>query len=145
MDIVFRASLLFTFLLLVVRVSGRRELSSLTPFDLLLLVIVGDLIQQGVTQTDTSVTGAMIAVATIAGLSVLSSWIAFRSRAARRILEGDPIVLVENGKLIERNLKRERMTEDELAEEMRMSQIGSLDEVAWAILEASGHISFIRK
>jgi uncharacterized membrane protein YcaP (DUF421 family) len=145
MDIVFRAGLLFTFLLLVMRVSGRRELSSLTPFDLLLLVIVGDLIQQGVTQTDTSVTGAMIAVATIAGLSVLSSWLAFRSRTARRILEGDPIVLVENGKLIERNLKRERMTKDELTEEMRMSQIGSLDEVSWAILEASGHISFIRK
>lgn len=145
MDIVFRAAVLFAFLILVMRVSGRRELTSLTPFDLLLLVVVGDLIQQGVTQTDTSVTGAMIAVTTIAGLSVLSSWLAFRSRTARRVLEGDPIVLVEKGKLIERNLKRERMTEAELAEEMRMSQIGSLDEVSWAILEASGQISFIRK
>jgi hypothetical protein len=69
-DLVVRALVLFCFLLLVMRVSGRRELSSLTAFDLLLLVIVGDLIQQGVTQNDNSVTGAMIAVATIAGLSV---------------------------------------------------------------------------
>jgi uncharacterized membrane protein YcaP (DUF421 family) len=145
MDIVFRAIVLFAFLLLVMRVSGRRELSSLTPFDLLLLVIVGDLIQQGVTQTDASVTGAMIAVATIAGLSVFASWLAFRFRTARRILEGDPIVLVQDGNIIDRNLSRERMTEEELAEEMRMSQIGSLDEVSWAILEASGKISFIKK
>jgi uncharacterized membrane protein YcaP (DUF421 family) len=145
MDIVFRAILLFAFLLLVMRVSGRRELSSLTAFDLLLLVIVGDLIQQGVTQSDNSVTGAAIAVATIAGLSVFTSWLSFRWRGARRVLEGDPIVLVQDGNVIERNLKRERMTEDELTEEMRMNQIGSLDEVAWAVLEVSGHISFVKK
>ena len=145
MDIVFRAVVLFAFLLLVMRVSGRRELSSLTPFDLLLLVIVGDLVQQGVTQNDTSVTGAMIAVATIGGLSVLSSWLAFRWRGARRWLEGEPIVLVQNGNVIEHNLRRERMTTEELAEEMRLNQIGSLDEVAWAVLEASGQISFVKK
>ena len=145
MDIVFRAIVLFAFLLLVMRVSGRRELSSLTPFDLLLLVIVGDLIQQGVTQSDTSVTGAMIAVATIAGLSVFSSWLSFRWRGARRVLEGEPIVLVQDGNVIEHNLKRERMTEDELTEEMRLNQIASLDEVAWAVLESSGQISFVKK
>ena len=145
MDIVFRGIVLFAFLLLVMRVSGRRELSTLAPFDLLLLVIVGDLIQQGVTQNDNSVTGAMIAVATIAGLAVFTSWLAFRFRTARRVLEGNPIVLVQDGNVIERNLRRERMTEDELTEEMRMNQIGSLDEVSWAILEAGGHISFIKK
>ena len=97
------------------------------------------------TQNDNSVTGAMIAVATIAGLSVFTSWLSFRFRAARRVLEGDPIVLVQDGNVIEHNLKRERMTEAELTEEMRLNQIGSLDEVAWAVLEASGHISFVKK
>ena len=145
MDIVFRAVVLFLFVFLVMRVSGRRELSSLTPFDLLLLVIVGDLIQQGVTQNDYSVTGAMIAVGTIAGMTVLISWLSFRSRAARRVFEGDPIVVVQDGNVIERNLRRERMTKDDLAEEMRMNQIGSLDEVAWGVLEPSGHISFVKK
>jgi uncharacterized membrane protein YcaP (DUF421 family) len=145
MDIVFRAFVLFAFLLLVMRVSGRRELSSLTPFDLLLLVVVGDLIQQGLTQSDNSVTGAMIAVATIAGLSVFTSWLSFRSRTARRVLEGEPIVLVQNGNVIETNLRRERMTEDELTEEMRLNQIGTLDEVAWAVLEPNGQISFVKK
>jgi uncharacterized membrane protein YcaP (DUF421 family) len=145
MDIVFRAFVLFAFLLLVMRVSGRRELSSLTPFDLLLLVVVGDLIQQGLTQSDNSVTGAMIAVATIAGLSVFTAWLSFRSRTARRVLEGEPIVLVQNGNVIETNLRRERMTEDELTEEMRLNQIGTLDEVAWAVLEPNGQISFVKK
>jgi uncharacterized membrane protein YcaP (DUF421 family) len=98
-----------------------------------------------VTQNDNSVTGAMIAVATIAGLSVFTSWLSFRFRAARRVLEGDPIVLVQDGNVIEHNLKRERMTEAELTEEMRLNQIGSLDEVVWAVLEASGHISFVKK
>jgi uncharacterized membrane protein YcaP (DUF421 family) len=91
------------------------------------------------------VTGAMIAVATIAGLSVFTSWLSFRSRTARRVLEGEPIVLVQNGNVIETNLRRERMTEDELTEEMRLNQIGTLDEVAWAVLEPNGQISFVKK
>jgi uncharacterized membrane protein YcaP (DUF421 family) len=145
MDIVIRAVVLFLFVYLVMRVSGRRELSSLTPVDLVLVIILGDLVQQGITQDDYSVTGAMIAVATIAGMQIFASWISFRSRRARRLLEGDPIVVVQNGNVIEHNLSRERLTEEDLAEEMRLNQIGTLDEVAWAVLEANGQISFVKK
>lgn len=145
MDIVARSLVLFCFVFLVMRVSGRRELSSLTPFDLLLLVVAGDLIQQGVTQDDNSVTGAMIAVATLAGFQALMSWIAFRSRRARRLLEGDPILVVQDGRPIEHNLRRERMTVEEVEEEMRLNQIETLDHVAWAVLEQGGKISFIKK
>ena len=145
MDIVLRSIVLFLFVYLVMRVSGRRELSSLTAIDLVLVIVLGDLIQQGITQDDYSVTGAMIAVATIAGMQVLASWISFRSARARRVLEGDPIVVVQNGNVIEHNLARERMTAEELAEEMRLNQIGTLDEVAWAVLESNGHISFVKK
>lgn len=145
MDIVIRAAILFVFVFLVMRVGGRRELSSLTPIDLVLLIVLGDLIQQGVTQDDYSVTGAMIAVATIAGLQIFSSYLTYRFRLARRVLDGDPIVVMQDGNVIERNLKRERMTVDDLAEEARLNQIGSFDEVAWAVLEASGQISFVKK
>jgi uncharacterized membrane protein YcaP (DUF421 family) len=145
MDIVLRAAVLYVFILLVTRVVGRRELSSLSPFDLILLIVLGDAIQQGLTQDDYSVTGAMIAVSTLASLQVLTSYLSFRSQRARKVLEGQPIVLIENGKIIERNLKRERMTEDEIADEMRTNQIGSFAEVKWGILESNGSISFVKK
>src|SRR5919198_2532534 len=132
MDIALRAFVIFWFLVLVTRVMGRRELSSLSAFDLILLVVLGDAIQQGLTQDDYSVTGAIIAVATIASLQVGTSYVSFRSRRARKLFEGLPLVLIQDGKLIPENLKRERLDEDEVAVEMRMQQIGSFDEVAWA-------------
>jgi uncharacterized membrane protein YcaP (DUF421 family) len=145
MDIAIRAVTLYVFILLVTRVIGRRELSSLSPLDLILLIVLGDAIQQGLTQDDYSVTGAIIAVSTLASLQVLTSYISFRSQRARKVLEGLPIVLLEDGKLVERNIKRERMTADEIAEEMRVQQIGSFDEVQWAILESNGSLSFVKK
>ena len=145
MDIALRAVVLFAFMVVVTRVIGRRELSSLSPFDLILLIVLGDAVQQGLTQDDYSVTGAFIAVATLATLQVATSYVSFRFGRARKVLEGLPIVLVQDGKMIERNLKRERMTEDEVAEEMRTQQIASFDEVEWAILETNGSISFIKK
>jgi uncharacterized membrane protein YcaP (DUF421 family) len=127
------------------RVTGRRELSTLSAIDLVLLIILGDAIQQGLTQDDYSVTGAVIVVSTIAALQVGTSYLSFRSRRARRVLEGEPIVIVQDGKLIERNLKRERLTEDEVAEEMRAQQIASVEDVEWGILETNGTMSFIPK
>src|SRR3982750_43917 len=126
MDIVLRAVVLYVFIIFVMRVIGRRELSSMTPFDLVLLIVLGDAIQQGLTQDDYSVTGALLAVSTIASLQVLTSYLSFRSQKARKVLEGEPIVVVEHGNLVEHNLKRERVTKDEVAEEMRQQQIASL-------------------
>jgi uncharacterized membrane protein YcaP (DUF421 family) len=145
MDIALRALFLYVFVVFVMRVLGRRELSSLTAVDLVLLIVLGDAIQQGLTQDDYSVTGAVIAVSTIAMVQVASSYLSFRSARARKVIEGQPIVLIENGKVLESNLKRERRAEDELAEEMRMQQIGSFDEVRWAILETNGQVSFVKK
>jgi uncharacterized membrane protein YcaP (DUF421 family) len=144
-DIALRAVVIFVFLVFVTRVMGRRELSSLTPFDLILLVVMGDAIQQGLTQDDYSVTGAIIAVATIAALQVGTSYVSFRSERARTVLEGLPLVLVQDGKLIEENLKRERLDADEVAAEMRLQQIANFDDVEWAILETNGSMSFIEK
>jgi uncharacterized membrane protein YcaP (DUF421 family) len=144
-DIAVRGIALYLFIFLLMRVTGRRELSSLQPFDLVLLIVLGDLIQQGLTQDDFTVTGALIAVSTIATLQVMTSYTSFRFRWARRVLDGDPIVLVQDGRVIEKNLRRERLTMDDLAEQARIQQLSSLDEVKWAVFEPSGAISFIPK
>jgi uncharacterized membrane protein YcaP (DUF421 family) len=144
MDIVIRAAVIFFFVFALTRMLGRRELSSLEPFDIILLVVTGDLVQQGVTQNDESLTGAMLAIATIGLLTVLMSWLAFRSRRLRPILEGEPIVLIENGEPIEANLRRQRLTRQEIGAEARLNEIASLTEVRWAILETDGRISFVK-
>jgi uncharacterized membrane protein YcaP (DUF421 family) len=145
MDIALRSVFLFFFVYLLMRALGRRELSSLEPFDLILLVVLGDAIQQGLTQDDYSVTGAMIVISTIGTLAVLTSYANFRLPWVRRVLDGQPIVLIQDGKVIEHNLKRERITADEIAEEARSQQISSLEDVQWAVFEPSGKISFIMK
>jgi uncharacterized membrane protein YcaP (DUF421 family) len=145
MDIAVRGIALYLFIFLLTRVTGRRELSTLEPFDLVLLIVLGDAVQQGLTQDDYSVTGAVIAIATIATLQVGTSYVSFKFRSARRVLDGDPIVLVQDGSVIERNLRRERITVDELAEQARGHQITKIEDIQWAVFEPSGSISFIPK
>jgi uncharacterized membrane protein YcaP (DUF421 family) len=145
MDIVLRGIVVFVFLFVLVRVMGRRELSSLEPFDLILLIILGDAVQQGLTQDDYSLTGAMLAVGTIAVLQVITSSLNFRFPRLRPFLDGEPVVVLQDGKPIERNLKRERMTLDDLAESARQQGIGSLDDAAWGVMETTGRISWIKK
>jgi uncharacterized membrane protein YcaP (DUF421 family) len=145
MDLVLRATVMFVFLLVLTRVIGRRELSSLEPFDLILLIVVGDALQQGLTQDDYSVTGALLVVGTFAVLQVFVSWIGYRFPRVRPVLEGEPIIVVQDGKVIERNLKRERLAVGEIEEAARLQSIASLDEVRWAVLEKNGTLSFIKK
>jgi uncharacterized membrane protein YcaP (DUF421 family) len=145
MDLVIRAAVIFFFIFLVTRIAGRRELSALEPFDLILLVVLGDLVQQGITQSDQSVTGTLIVISTITLLSVVVSWVSFRSSRIRVVTEGEPIVLVQDGRIIERNLRRERLTHGDVEEEARRQQLASLGQVQWAILEKEGSITFISK
>ena len=145
MDIVLRTIAVFAFLLVLTRVIGRRELSSLQPFDLILLIILGDAVQQGLTQDDYSLTGAFLVIGTFAVLQVFVSWVGYRFPRARPILDGEPIIIIEDGQLIERNLKRERLTHAEIAEEARNQQIAHISQVRWGVLETNGQISFIKK
>jgi uncharacterized membrane protein YcaP (DUF421 family) len=145
MDLVLRAVVVFCFLLLLTRVIGKRELGKLQPFDLILLIVLGDAIQQGLTQDDYSLTGAILVVGTIAVLQVGVSWLTYRFPRTRPILEGEPIIILQDGEAIERNLKRERITIEEIAEAARSQQIAHLADVRYAILETSGTISFIQK
>jgi uncharacterized membrane protein YcaP (DUF421 family) len=145
MDIVFRAFFAFCFVFVITRLVGRRELSSLEPFDLILLVVVGDLIQQGVTQNDLSFTGLVLAAGMFGVLTLAVSYLGWRFPRVRPLFEPEPLVLVEDGKVIEKNLRKERISAEEIAGEARLQQIRSLDQVQWAVLESGGRISFIPK
>ena len=145
MDIVIRSAVVYVFVMFVMRMLGRRELSKMQPFDLLILVVIADFVQQGVTQQDYSVTGAILAVGTFALLIVATSWLSWRFPRARPLLDGNPVVLVEDGKPVRDNLRRERITIEEIAAQARVQQLDSITKIRWAILETSGEISFIPK
>ena len=145
MDIVARAAVMFFVLYVLLRIMGKRELGQLTPFELVVMIVLGDLIQQAVTHNDFSLTGAILAVSTFAFLAIAMSWLTYLSPRAEKLLDGEPRVVICNGKLLKENLRRDRMTQSEVESEMRLAGIATMDQVAWAILEPQGKISFIKK
>ena len=145
MDIVLRASAMFVIVYLLLRLLGKRELGQMTPFEFIVLIVIGDLIQQGVTQTDFSITGATLAIGTFAFWGLLMSWITYLFPGAERLLDGEARVLVRNGELLRKNLRRDRITKAEVESEMRLAGIASMSDVAWALIEPNGKISFIRR
>lgn len=144
MDIVIRAAVAYAFIIFLLRIIGRRELSTLAPSDLVLLVVMGDLVQNGVTQSDQSVTGVFLALSTFAILTVAVSALTFRSRRVQTLVEGAPLILVQDGKPVEKNLRSERLNVGDIAEEARGQGIERFDEIKWCVLEPSGSMSFIK-
>jgi uncharacterized membrane protein YcaP (DUF421 family) len=145
MEIVIRTIVIFFFVLALTRAMGKKELSELTAFELILLVTIGDLVQQGVTQEDQSLTGAMLAVGTLGLLIVFLSWLSYRWRAVRRIIRGIAVVVVRDGRAIEDAMKLERLTIDDLIEGARQQGIDDLGNVKLAVLEPDGKFSFIQR
>ena len=144
MEIIVRATIIYFFLLLVARGTGKRELSEMTAFELILLVTMGDLIQQGVTQEDMSIVGAMLAVGTLALWITVMSYASFRFDRLRPALEGIPVVVLRNGEPLHDVLRLERVPVDELTEGARSQGIDDLSEVALAVLEPDGSFSFLK-
>jgi uncharacterized membrane protein YcaP (DUF421 family) len=145
MEIVLRAVVLFFFVLLLTRAMGKKELSQLSAFELILLITIGDLIQQGVTQEDQSITGAFLAVGTIAVLIVTLSAIEFRWTRTRTVIRGVPVVVVRDGRPLENVMHLERLKLEEVEEGAREQGIDDLAKVKLAILEPDGKMSFIQE
>ncbi len=143
MEIVLRASIVFVFVFLLTRGLKKRALAELSPFEMILLVSLGDIIQQGITQEDQSITGAMLAASTFGFWITLLTWVTWRSKRVRTVLDGVPIVLVRDGEPIEAALRLEHMPLDEVLEAARNKGIGTLGDIKLAILEVSGKISII--
>ena len=145
MEIVARASVVFFFLLLLTRGLKRRVLADLSPFEMILLVVLGDIVQPGVTQEDSSLTGAVLAACTFGFWVTVTTWATWRSRRLRRVVDGVPIVLVEDGRPVEAALRLEQMPVEELFEAARQQGIDDLSAIRLAVLEPSGRISIIRR
>jgi uncharacterized membrane protein YcaP (DUF421 family) len=145
MDIVIRAAVAYVFIIFILRIMGRRELSSLGPSDLVLVVVLGDLVQNGVTQSDQSVTGMFIAISSFALLTVGMSVLTFKSKRAQTLVEGQPLILVQDGMPVEKNLRAERIRVDDVADEARGQGIEKIDDIKWCLLETSGTMSFVKK
>jgi uncharacterized membrane protein YcaP (DUF421 family) len=143
MEIVLRAAAIYFIIFVLLRGMGRRELAEVTAFELVILVVIGDLVQQGVTQEDMSVTGAALAISTMALLAVGGSIITARFPRTRPALEGTPVVVLRDGKPFDKAMQQERITEEEVKEEARKRGISDLAQVAWVILEPDGKFSFI--
>jgi uncharacterized membrane protein YcaP (DUF421 family) len=145
MDIVLRATMMFAIVFLLLRVMGKRELGQMAPFEFVLLVVIGDLIQQGITHNDFSLTGATLAICTFAFWALVLNAVAYWSPRAERLLEGEPEIVVRHGQLLTHAMARNRLTKMEIESEMRLSGIARLSEVEWAVLENNGKISFIER
>ncbi|HJP66414.1 MAG TPA: YetF domain-containing protein [Actinomycetota bacterium] len=143
METVLRAAIMYLFLLVVIRAMGKKELSGMSSFDLILLIIMGDLIQQGVTQQDASMTAAMLAVGTIALMLVVFSYATFRWNKAAPVLEGVSVLVVKRGRVQRQALEVERLTEDEVKAAAREQGIPDLRNVLVGVLEEDGKFSFI--
>ena len=145
MEIIVRATVMFGFVYLLTRGMKKRTLGDLAPFELLFLIVLGDLVQTGVTQEDYSLTGSILAISTFGFWVSLLAWISWRSDRARRLIEGVPLVLVHDGKPVEAALKLEHMPMAEIMEAARQAGLESLDQIRLAILEPSGRISIIKR
>ncbi len=144
MEIVLRAAFMFAFLWVLTRVIGKKELAELSAFELVLVVTIGDLVQQGVTQEDMSVTGAVLAVGTIALLVVATSYVGFRWRRSDRVIEGAPVIVIDHGKLLDEVITIERLTRDEVLSSAREQGIDDIARIRFGVLEPDGTFSFVR-
>ena len=144
MEIIVRSTVIYLFLWAVARGVGKRELSEMTAFELILLVTMGDLIQQGATQEDMSITGAMLAVGTLAFWILVFAYLSWRFRRLRPALEGVPVVVIRHGRPLDQVLRIERLTVDEVCEAARNQGITDLAEVDIGVLEPDGKFSFLK-
>jgi uncharacterized membrane protein YcaP (DUF421 family) len=143
-EVVLRATVVFVGVFLLTRGLRKRALAELSPFEMLLLVSMGDIIQQGVTQEDYSLTGAALAAGTFGFWITVLTWLSWRSDRARRVIEGVPIVLVRDGEPVDAALRLEHMPLEEVLEAARQQGVADLAEIRYAVLEVSGRISIIR-
>ena len=144
MEIVLRSAAIFLFLWVLTRVIGKKELAELSAFELVLIVTIGDIVQQGVTQEDMSVTGAMLAAGTFALLVVAFSYAGFRWRASNRVIEGVPVVVVDDGHILDEVIAVERLSREEVVSSAREQGIGDIADVRFAVLEPDGAFAFVR-
>jgi uncharacterized membrane protein YcaP (DUF421 family) len=144
-ELVGRAAAIYSFLLIILRMTGRRQVGQLAPFDLVLLLVLSNAVQNAMTGPDNSVAGGMILCSTLIGLNTIIGYFTYRSKFLEGLIEGRPQILIHNGVVDERIMRKEKITHHELMASLRMAGCSAAIEVHCAILENNGHISVQRK
>ena len=142
---VLRACAIYALVMVLVRVSGKRAVGQFTPFDLVLLILIGNAVQNGINGGDNSLTGAAIMATTLIALNYGIAFVTSRSRKVEKFVEGEPVVLARNGKLFEGVLRRELVSSEDFRESLRMNGVEDVSEVELALLETNGSISVVKK
>lgn len=142
---VLRSAVIYFFLLIAFRVTGKRQVGQLTPFDLVVILIISNVVQNAIIGNDNSLGGGLLGAATILLLNFIVAEATYRFKVTRRILEGEPTILVHNGKILKDNLKRERITVEDLEAACRKNGVAKLGKIRYAVLEENGQISVISK
>lgn len=142
---VLRAIAIYLLVIVLMRVSGKRAIGQFTPFDLVLLILIGNAVQNGLNGGDNSVIGALILACTLVLLNYGVAWASVRWRKVEALVEGQPVVLARNGTIFEGVLKRELVSTDDLREALRINNIAHIDDIGVAILETNGSISVLAK
>ena len=146
MDTIIRAAAVYFFLLVVFRLAGKRTLAQATPFDLVLLLTISEAVQNAMTRTDQSLTGAFGVVLTLVGLDIALSILKSKSRTFDRLLDDVPVVLVQDGQPLAERMRRARVDESDILEAARELQgLERLEQVRYAVLERDGQISIVPK
>lgn len=140
-ELVVRATIIYLALIFFVRLTGKRQIGQLSPFDLILLLILSEGVQNAMVDDESSITGGLIVASTLLGLNYLVSLITFKSRKAEEVIEGKPEILVLHGKLIKDVANAARITQTELESALRETGIFKLEDVKLAILENNGSVT----
>nr|WP_180164938.1 YetF domain-containing protein [Stenotrophomonas sp. SbOxS2]NYT97924.1 DUF421 domain-containing protein [Stenotrophomonas sp. SbOxS2] len=144
-EFILRAVVVYAVVLGMVRLSGKRALGQVTPFDVLLIVLLGNAVQNALLGTDTSLAGGLLLAATLILLNYGVGWITARIRRMERLIEGEPVVIARNGKLFDSVLRRELVSRADFEVAMRQQSCIGVEEVELALLETNGHITIIPK
>lgn len=144
-EIIVRGTAMFWFLFIVFRFVVRRDVGAVGIADVLIIVIVADASQNGMAGDYESIGDGMLLVGTLIGWNVLLDWLSYRFSAVRRFAEPPPLMLVQDGRLLKRNMRRELLTEEELSSKLREQGVDALENVRQAYMESDGTISVIRK
>ena len=145
LDVAVRTAVVYVALLAGLRLTGKRQVGQLTPFDLLLLLLLANAVQSAMVGQDASLLGGLVAAGTLLALNGLVAAASWRARGAARILEGMPTILIRHGRVMEPNLAREGISRDDLFRALREHGVDDPELVRSAILEVDGAISVLRE
>lgn len=144
-QIIVRSAIVYVFMLVLLRLTGKRQVGQLAPFDLVLLLVLSNAVQNAMNGGDNSVLGGLVSASTLVALNSIVAYVTARSKKAEELIEGHPVVLIHNGKLYNAMMERAKITRHELNSALRQAGCGCVEDVHYAVLENNGTISVVAR